>query len=50
VLENRFTTGSGISKFHRASDKRVQHLLAPGLRDLVKDLPAMGGPAVVQRP
>ena len=50
VLENRFTTSSGISKFHRASDKRAQHLLASGLSDLFKDLPSMGGPAIVQRP
>ena len=50
MLENRFTTGGSISKFHRASDKGVQHLLGPGLRDLFKDFPSMGGPAIVERP
>ena len=47
VLENGFPSRSGIGKFHGASDKRAQHLLAPGLGDLFKDLPPMRSPAIV---
>src|SRR5713101_6126029 len=44
VLKDGRATGGGIGKFHRASNKGVQHLLTARLGNLVKDLAGMRGP------
>ena len=47
VLENGFTSSSGIGKFHRAFDEGREDLCGPGGVQLVEDFPGMAGARVI---